>query len=57
MKEVITLRMILNYKYPNGRKLRSRKNINFPKKKKKSFDKNSSTFSIKYTKQAKHSSY
>ena len=35
MKEVITLRMILNSKYPNGSKLRSRKNTNFPKKKKK----------------------
>ena len=35
MKEVITLRMILNSKYPNGHKLRSRKNTNVSKKKKR----------------------
>lgn len=35
MKEVITLRMILNSKYPNGYKLRGRKNTNVSKKKKK----------------------
>jgi hypothetical protein len=33
MKEIITLRQILNSKYPNGHKLKSKKNNNFTKKK------------------------
>ena len=35
MEEVITLRQILNARYPNGHKLVSKKNTNFTKKKKK----------------------
>jgi len=34
MKEVITLRQILNARYPKGHKLISKKNTNFTKKKK-----------------------
>ena len=35
MKEVITLRQILNSLYPNGRRLVSKKNTNFTKPRKK----------------------
>lgn len=34
MKEIITLRMILNSKYPNGHRLKKRRGPRFAKKKK-----------------------
>ncbi len=35
MKHIVTLREILNSKFPNGSRLRSKKNTNFTKPKKR----------------------